>query len=159
VHPGIVFPEAEFYAQGGVPTLEIARRLVDRSGLDGSVDFRVLAKQKENAFFGKIAEVVAIEKVVSIARSGRGRVPMAVASGGNRHMVERTLRHIGVLDWFAVIVGAEDTARHKPEPDVFLEAARRLHAAPAVCTVYEDTDIGLLAARRAGMRVVDVRTL
>jgi beta-phosphoglucomutase-like phosphatase (HAD superfamily) len=42
---------------------------------------------------------------------------------------------------------------------VFLEAARRLHAAPAICTVYEDTDIGLEAARRAGMIGVDVRPL
>ena len=55
------------------------------------------------------------------------------------------------------MVAAEDTARHKPEPDVFLEAARRLNVDPAVCTVYEDTDIGLEAARRAGMIPVDVR--
>ncbi len=57
------------------------------------------------------------------------------------------------------MVGAEDTTRHKPEPDVFLEAARRIGIAPADCTVYEDTDIGLEAARRAGMRGVDVRPL
>jgi len=56
-------------------------------------------------------------------------------------------------------VAAEDTARHKPEPDVFLEAARRLGSAPAECTVYEDTDLGLEAARRAGMHWVDVRRL
>jgi HAD superfamily hydrolase (TIGR01509 family) len=54
-------------------------------------------------------------------------------------------------------VTAEDTARHKPEPDVFLEAARRLGVPPAVCVVFEDTDIGLEAARRAGMNGIDVR--
>ena len=48
-------------------------------------------------------------------------------------------------------------ARHKPEPDVFLEAARRLRVEPATCVVFEDTDIGLEAARRAGMAGVDVR--
>ena len=58
-----------------------------------------------------------------------------------------------------MIVTAEDTARHKPEPDVFLEAARRLDVRPEICTVYEDTDLGLEAARRAGMRGVDVRPL
>ena len=47
--------------------------------------------------------------------------------------------------------------RHKPEPDVFLEAARRLGAAPGRCFVFEDTDLGLEAARRAGMAGVDVR--
>ena len=84
---------------------------------------------------------------------------MAVASGGYRHMVELTLRQIGILDWFPVLVAAEDTTRHKPEPDVFLEAARRLGVTPAECTVYEDTDLGIEAARRAGMRWVDVRTM
>jgi HAD superfamily hydrolase (TIGR01509 family) len=84
---------------------------------------------------------------------------MAVASGGHRDMVELTLRQIGVFDWFPVIITAEDTSRHKPEPDVFLEAARRLGVAPATCTVYEDTDLGMEAAHRAGMHAVDVRKL
>jgi len=102
---------------------------------------------------------VPIEKVVAVAREARGTRPMAVASGGYRRVVERTLRHIGILDWFGVLVAAEDTSRHKPEPDVFLEAARRLGVAPGACTVYEDTDLGIEAARRAGMRWVDVRVL
>ena len=46
---------------------------------------------------------------------------------------------------------------HKPEPDVFLEAARRLGVLPAECRVYEDSDLGIEAARRAGMEWVDVR--
>jgi len=62
-----------------------------------------------------------------------------------------------VSDWFDTIVTAEDTARHKPEPDVFLEAARRLGVAPQHCEVYEDSDLGIEAARRAGMQWVDVR--
>jgi HAD superfamily hydrolase (TIGR01509 family) len=70
-----------------------------------------------------------------------------------------TLRQIGILDWFSVIVTAEDTVKHKPEPDVFLEAARRLNVKPGDCTVYEDTDLGIEAARRAGMAWVDVRTM
>ena len=74
-------------------------------------------------------------------------------------MVERTLHQLGLHDWFPVVVTAEDTVRHKPEPDVFLEAARQLGVAPGDCTVYEDTDLGLEAARRAGMRGVDVRPL
>jgi HAD superfamily hydrolase (TIGR01509 family) len=100
-----------------------------------------------------------IEKVVEVARVNLGKVPMAVASGGQRRTVERTLAQIGVLDWFSVVVTAEDTRRHKPEPDVFLEAARRLGVNPADCTVYEDTDLGLEAARRAGMKQVDVRKM
>jgi beta-phosphoglucomutase-like phosphatase (HAD superfamily) len=84
---------------------------------------------------------------------------VAIASGGGRAMVERTLHLLGLHDWFPVVVTAEDTVRHKPDPDVFLEAARQLGVAPSDCTVYEDTDLGLEAARRAGMRGVDVRPL
>jgi beta-phosphoglucomutase-like phosphatase (HAD superfamily) len=153
----IPFPEDRFYALGGTPTLEISRLLV--TGAGHSVDHHLLARAKEDAFLEKIEVVTPIEKVVSVARAHRGATPMAVASGGYRRIVERTLRHLGIIDWFGTLVTAEDTARHKPEPDVFLEAARRLAVAPERCTVYEDTDIGLEAARRAGMRWVDVRVL
>jgi HAD superfamily hydrolase (TIGR01509 family) len=85
--------------------------------------------------------------------------PMAIASGGTRALVDRTLGLIGIGDWFKVVLSSEDTKRHKPEPDVFLEAARRLGAEASDCVVYEDTDIGLEAARRANMQWVDVRPL
>ena len=50
---------------------------------------------------------------------------MAVASGGWRDITRLQLRHAGILELFEAVVTAEDTERHKPEPDVFLEAARR----------------------------------
>jgi beta-phosphoglucomutase-like phosphatase (HAD superfamily) len=152
---GIPFPEGRFYAMGGMPTVKILELLFSEVGK--TVDIGMLSQQKEDAFLEKIGEVRPIEKVVAVARRGRGVLPMAVASGGYRHMVELTLRQIGILEWFPVVVTAEDTVKHKPEPDVFLEAARRLGAPPADCTVYEDTDLGIEAARRAGMRWVDVR--
>lgn len=154
---GVDFPEERFYSLGGMPTGKIVELLFSEVGKVPDVD--ALTRQKEAAFIAKVGEIRPIEKVVEIARRARGTVPMAVASGGHRHMVELTLRQIGILDWFNVIVAAEDTVRHKPEPDVFLEAARRLGAVPASCTVYEDTDLGIEAARRAGMRWVDVRRL
>jgi beta-phosphoglucomutase-like phosphatase (HAD superfamily) len=154
---GVPFPEPRFYSMGGMPTGKIVELLFAEVGKVPDVD--ALTRQKEAAFVAQVGEIRPIEKVVEVARRARGNTPMAVASGGHRHMVELTLRQIGILDWFPVIVAAEDTARHKPEPDVFLEAARRMGVPPADCTVYEDTDLGVEAARRAGMRWVDVRTL
>ena len=154
---GIDFPEARFYAMGGMPTDKIVVELCGEAGK--SLDVVALVRQKALAFERKIGEVRPIEKVVDVARAHRGKTPMAVASGGQRRMVEKTLAQIGVLDWFPVVVTAEDTRQHKPEPDVFLEAARRLGVEPATCTVYEDTDLGLEAARRAGMRWVDIRRM
>ena len=66
---------------------------------------------------------------------------------------------MGVADWFDALVTAEDTTRHKPAPDVFLEAARRLQVAPPTCIVYEDADLGIEAAIAAGMQAVDIRPM
>jgi HAD superfamily hydrolase (TIGR01509 family) len=154
---GITFPEDKFYSMGGIPTVKIAATLAAEQGL--TFDPVAVAKEKESLVLDRVVEVLPIAAVVEIARRCRREGPIAIASGGSRAMVERTLRQIGLFDWFPVIVTAEDTARHKPEPDVFLEAARRMGVRPDICTVYEDTDLGLEAARRAGMRGIDVRPL
>ena len=157
---GFTFPEANFYKLGGVPTAKIAQQLITAAGL--SVDALTIAREKEQAYVAALfgsSTVRAIEPVLELARLHRAEGPLAIASGSLRHLIDRTLAQLGITDWFAAIVSAEDTTRHKPEPDVFLEAARRLGVAPADCVVYEDTDIGLEAARRAGMQGVDVRPL
>jgi len=158
---GLTFPEERFYSLGGVPTAKIAAMLVTEAGL--SIDPVEVAREKEKAYVdGLLAPGTVIQPiaaVLEIARRRHAEGPMAVASGSVRRLVDRTLAGLGIADWFQAVVTAEDTPRHKPEPDVFLEAARRLDADPSRCTVYEDTDIGLEAARRAGMEAVDVRPL
>jgi len=120
-------------------------------------DVEAMVHDKERRFLEHLGALLPIVPVVAIAAAHRGRLPMAVASGGYRDVVGRTLDRLAIRDWFQAMVTAEDTVRHKPEPDVFLEAARRLGVAPAGCAVFEDTDLGLEAARRAGMLPVDVR--
>jgi HAD superfamily hydrolase (TIGR01509 family) len=157
---GLTFPEARFYALGGVPTAKIAALLIAEAGL--ALDPVAVALEKEEVYYAGLADGTAlkpIEPVLELARRHRTEGPLAVASGSVRRLVTRALAALGIADWFDAIVAAEDTTRHKPEPDVFLEAARRLNADPGRCTVYEDTDIGLEAARRAGMLGVDVRLL
>jgi beta-phosphoglucomutase family hydrolase len=159
---GFQFPEERFYSLGGVPTQKIAAMLIAEAGL--TIDPVALALEKEQKYYDSLAAgggVRPIATVMDIARRIReGKEgPLAVASGSVRRLITRTLEALGITDWFAAVVAAEDTARHKPEPDVFLEAARRIGIDPAHCTVYEDTDIGLEAARRAGMTPVDVRPL
>jgi beta-phosphoglucomutase family hydrolase len=158
---GLSFPEPRFYSMGGMPTAKIAAVLIAEAGL--TLDAEAVALEKERTYVDGLmaagAVIRPIEPVLAIARQRRAEGPLAVASGSVRRLVDRTLAALQIADWFGAVVSAEDTRRHKPEPDVFLEAARRLGAEPARCTVYEDTDIGLEAARRAGMRPVDVRPL
>ncbi|WP_432093101.1 HAD family hydrolase [Streptomyces sp. bgisy100] len=83
-------------------------------------------------------------------------IRMAVASGSSRAAIETVLACTGLAGLMGAVVSAEEVAHGKPEPDVFLEAARRLGAPPADCVVLEDAPPGAEAAHRAGMRCVAV---
>ena len=155
---GLVLSEEQFYGTAGMPSVAIIMRLAHEQGValePGAVEAMTL--DKEHRYVATIDEVRPIAEVVAVAERYRGVLPMAVASGGDRWVVERTLRTIGIFDWMDAMVGAEDTERHKPEPDVFLEAARRLGVEPMACTVFEDSDLGLQAGHRAGMQAIDIR--
>jgi beta-phosphoglucomutase-like phosphatase (HAD superfamily) len=156
---GIRFGEERFYQLGGIPTAKIIRILSAETGVPlTDIQVEGLTVAKEEHFLELLDHVTPIQPVIAVAERYRGVLPLAVASGGYRDVISRTVAFIGVTDWFTAMVCAEDTPRHKPEPDVFLEAARRLNVPdPARCVVFEDTDIGLEAARRAGMAGVDVR--
>jgi beta-phosphoglucomutase-like phosphatase (HAD superfamily) len=84
-------------------------------------------------------------------------LPMAVASGGVRDNVILELETLDIRQYFQVILTADDDVRPKPDPDLFLEAAKRMGVLPANCQVFEDGDLGLQAARSAGMLPTDVR--
>jgi len=99
-------------------------------------------------------EVRPIDAVVEVARRYQGVLPMSVASGGTRELVERTLDLIGVRELFSEVIVAADVRHGKPEPDIFLLAAERMGVAPERCLVFEDGAPGLLAAKRAGMQAV-----
>lgn len=152
------FPEEQFFALAGMPAHRILALLAGEQGL--SFDAEAIAgmmADKERRYLEFLHTVRPVASVFEIAQRFRGVLPMAVASGGEGPVVRRTLEVIGALDWFGAVVGAEDTERHKPEPDVFLEAARRLGLAPSGCVVFEDSDLGMEAAARAGMAGVDIR--
>jgi beta-phosphoglucomutase-like phosphatase (HAD superfamily) len=154
---GFDFPEQRFYAFGGVPTRDIVKILGAEQGLP--LDPLSIAREKEAGYLPLIAQVEPINAVVGIARESHGKIPMAVASGGSRRVIEQVLEHLGIRQLFAALVTHEDVARQKPAPDIFLEAARRLGVPPECCRAYEDTDLGMAAIRAAGMEAVDVRTM
>lgn len=154
---GVEFNEDRFYAMAGQPTTRIIRQLLSEQGIEG--DVATIAKEKEDAFLVELPNVQPIEPVVAIARHFRASKPMGVGSGSNRAVVFQVLEHIGLADFFDAVVGAEDTEKHKPEPDVFLEVARQIAVAPTGCQVFEDADLGVEAAKRAGMACFDVRAI
>jgi len=92
------------------------------------------------------------------AISDRG-VKLAVGSSAPRGNIDVVLETLGITDAFSIIVSSEDAERAKPDPEIFLKAAAGLGLAPEDCVVLEDSTHGLVAARRAGMRIVGVTSM
>lgn len=150
------FSEERFYSLGGVPSRDILAMLKAEQRLE--LNPIAVAWEKEEAYLAMLDQVGPIHSVVEIARAHAGVLPMAVASGGTRRVIELVLQRLGIHDLFGAVVTSEDVQHQKPAPDIFLEAARRLGVPPSACRAYEDTDLGLQAIRAAGMEAVDVRT-
>lgn len=93
--------------------------------------------------------------VAALARQG---VPRAVATSASRRDVDDLLTEVGVRRHFEVIVTADDVQRGKPDPEVYVRAAQGLGLPAAGCIVFEDSVVGVRAARGAGMRVIGVTT-
>ena len=81
-------------------------------------------------------------------------MPLGVASNAPRDIVLAVLDRLGVREAFSAIVSAEQTARDKPDPDVYLEACRQLAVAPCDAVAFEDSALGAQAARSAGLVLV-----
>jgi beta-phosphoglucomutase-like phosphatase (HAD superfamily) len=114
-------------------------------------------KDKHEFFRLHASEFRPIPHVLDVVLRYRGVLPMAIASGGVRENVELELEALRIRELFRAIVTADDDVRPKPSPDIFLEAARRIDVSPQYCQVFEDGDLGLEAARVAGMLPTDVR--
>ena len=122
-------------------------------------DSESVIAERQRHYQSLINTVKEVQAVAEIVRTHYRKIPMAVASGGERVVLEGTLNNIKLRDFFDVVVSIDDVEKGKPEPDIFLLASQRLGVAPQDCIVYEDSDGGLEAARRAGMRSIDVRVL
>jgi mannitol-1-/sugar-/sorbitol-6-/2-deoxyglucose-6-phosphatase len=82
--------------------------------------------------------------------------PVALASSTPTPLIERVLAHFSLRDAFDVVRSAQDEAYGKPNPAVFLSAARELGVAPPRCVVFEDAPAGVIAAKAARMSCVAV---
>ena len=140
----------------GVGTRETMETLRTEHGIEAPVE--QLLEEKNRAYLelaGRSTRVFpGMLSLVHRLHSAGHRT--GVASGSSREAIEAVLRCAGLSELLPVRVSAEEVAHGKPEPDVFLEAARRLGARPADCVVLEDAPPGAAAARRAGMRCVAV---
>jgi HAD superfamily hydrolase (TIGR01509 family) len=142
----------------GRPAEEAVSLLLGRR-LDAS-EARSLARRKR-AHYTRLAErgMLPIRGVCAfVEKLVQAGVPRAVATSASRGDLDALLSQVGLRAHFEVIVTAEDVQWGKPNPEVFLRAAAGLDVPPTSCVVFEDSLVGVHAARNAGMRVVGVTT-
>lgn len=124
---------------------------------DVDLDPAAVVHTKETFYMNHVEEVRPLGPVARFADQAEARgLLWNVASGSPRTVLDRTLRAIGYHQVIPRSVAREDVAHGKPAPDTFLLAAERLGVEPARCLVFEDADLGIEAAHRAGMQAVKI---
>lgn len=93
-----------------------------------------------------------------VREAAEAGMPLAMGTNAEPLNVEFVLRGAGLEGLFGVVVDGHQVSRPKPDPEVYLEAARRIGVPPGDCIVFEDSPGGMAAARAAGARLVALLT-
>ena len=149
------FPWQLFYSMAGTGLEDSVVILNER--FSDTLDPAATVKTQMEILDSLQDQVTPITEVISLAQryAAEGK-KVSVSSGGTCRHVHATLRQIGVHDLFPIIISREDYARSKPAPDCFLLAAARMGVEPRDCLVFEDSKLGIAAAKDAGMASVYV---
>lgn len=128
--------------------LELSKACGDRLDLAA---FHILAERhwRESLQAAGVSKMPNLDRLLHLLQA-RG-LPYALATNSDRPYALQCLRAAGALAQFPVLVTRDEVARGKPEPDIFLEAARRLGVPASECLALEDSRTGLAACLQAGM--------
>jgi len=153
---GVPFTEEDKRRYIGWANVEQMQDMIRRYGLTETVE--ALTVEKTQTYLEIAVRQTRIfpemKRLWDLVR-GRG-MPVAVASGSGRKVLDRLLEVVGFAREARVVVSTDEVSRGKPAPDVFLEAARRLGVPPEECVVVEDSRFGVQAAQRGFMRCIAV---
>jgi mannitol-1-/sugar-/sorbitol-6-/2-deoxyglucose-6-phosphatase len=163
--------EVEIFGSLGVPLFESSSRSTKGVFVNEVVAYWFARYPWETPTNDEVVNVL-LERVGALVESegrllpgairaidlARERGPVALASSTPLALIHRCLEHFGLTDRFASVHSAEFEPYGKPHPGVFLTAAASIDVEPSRCLVFEDSTVGVIAARAASMSVVAVPT-
>jgi len=153
---GIKFTEEDFMRGFGIRNDAIIRNVLGEQTTPEEIE--AIAREKEATFRRIIGKDIkplpgALDLLKALDENG---IKMAIASSTVIENIHLIISSLGIEKYFEVIITGHDVTEGKPNPQVFLFAARRLGAEPKNCIVVEDAVAGVKAAKRAGMYCVAI---
>ena len=142
----------------GKQNSQILPSILDRDLNDNELEQLVYEKE---SLYRELYEphVEAVEGLHDLIMELKTRdIKVAVATMAQEENRKFILKAIGLEHQFDVILDEDDFTNGKPDPEIFITAAKRLGVRPKQCLVFEDTPLGIQAARRAGMKAVGLLT-
>ncbi|MFS0489735.1 beta-phosphoglucomutase [Leadbetterella byssophila] len=146
----------------GVSRMESLEKILQKGNIDASSDQKLSwAEQKNQSYLARVQKMTKADVLPGVLafleKSKQLKIPMAVGSASKNAVAILTLTEI--KDYFQVIIDGNQISKGKPDPEVFLLAAKTLQLSPALCVVFEDAEAGIEAALAAGMYAVGVGDL
>jgi beta-phosphoglucomutase family hydrolase len=153
---GIPIDRVLMRSLAGVPTQATLDILVKQFDCQVAASTEEMNEFKEQCVREHLHRYVKATALVDVVRKYHGKKPMAVGTGANTAEALMVLKQCGLSPYFGTVVGADQVSNPKPAPDTFLRCAELLGASASQCVVFEDSQLGLQAAARAGMAGIDV---
>ncbi|MEV8100202.1 HAD family phosphatase [Kitasatospora sp. NPDC085879] len=152
---GIPVPAERYRALAGLPVHEVIAQLASDAALLPPPAEEVVARSRGALLAGPAPHPLPC--TLNLLHTARSLgIPLAVASSAAAVLVHDGVQRLGLQALLSVVVTLDDVPRGKPAPDAYLEAARRLGAAPVRCLAVDDAEDGISAALAAGMRTLTV---
>ncbi|MEN8116122.1 MAG: HAD family phosphatase [Bacteroidota bacterium] len=153
---GLNVTHKEHITYQGTATDVMWYRVKDKHGLSQSVEELVkMTNSIVTPYFQNLELIESMPGVSELIRFlANKNIPIAVASSSTPEVIEIILNKTGLKKYFSIVVDSQMAGSSKPEPDIFLLAAKKLGIAPEKCLVIEDSTNGIKAAKQAGMSCV-----
>jgi beta-phosphoglucomutase family hydrolase len=137
----------------GIASEVMWKQLASQLDLDLSAEELTEQNRIESIrFFNDLSEIPVTPGLTEILdKLTEKQIPLAVASSSFPEIIDLVLTRTRLKKYFQVIVSSQEAGKSKPEPDVFLLAAKKLGVEPKKCIVIEDSANGIKAAKSAGM--------
>jgi len=146
---GIEFTPELFATLAGIPAVQTIQKLNEMFGTE--MDSVKTGHLKEQVYEQMMHKMKPVEPVVNLVKKYYGEMPMSVGTGGYKKLAWKSLKILELDKYFDILISSEDVTHPKPHPETFLKCAEKMGVLPQYCQVFEDGELGMQAARAAGM--------